>query len=153
MFFVRALTGFGVKFQAFLPQFGQRGFRSGGVFHSLNVDAVDNGSCPTAALCASCLYSLEKLSSYQRRKSAARRTSSTRELSGVQPPPVQRIWTVVATCVQQGRLVFQFLLDSVQAHSSDATQPSAPAVRPLTTLPPFSYAATSEALIQPASVQ
>jgi transposase len=36
----------------------------------------------------------------------------------------ERIWTVVATCAQQGRSVFQFLLDSVQAHLSDATQPS-----------------------------
>ena len=36
----------------------------------------------------------------------------------------ERIWTVVATCAQQGRAVFQFLLDSVQAHLSGATPPS-----------------------------
>jgi transposase len=36
----------------------------------------------------------------------------------------ERIWTVIATCAQQGRAVFQFLLDSVQAHLSDASPPS-----------------------------
>lgn len=36
----------------------------------------------------------------------------------------ERIWTAIATCVQQGREVFQFLLDSVQAHLSDASPPS-----------------------------
>ena len=36
----------------------------------------------------------------------------------------ERIWTVVATCAQQGRAVFPFLLDSVQAHLSGATPPS-----------------------------
>jgi transposase len=36
----------------------------------------------------------------------------------------ERIWTVIATCVQQGRAVFQFLLDSVQAHLSGAAPPS-----------------------------
>jgi transposase len=36
----------------------------------------------------------------------------------------ERIWTVIATCAQQGRAVFQFLLDSVQAHLSGATPPS-----------------------------
>ena len=43
----------------------------------------------------------------------------------------ERIWTVIATCTQQGRSVFQFLLDSIQAYLA---VPSAipPAVRPLT---------------------
>jgi transposase len=36
----------------------------------------------------------------------------------------ERIWTVLATCAQQGREVFQFLLDSVQAHLSGAASPS-----------------------------
>jgi transposase len=36
----------------------------------------------------------------------------------------ERIWTVVATCAQKGREVFQFLLDSVQAHLSGALPPS-----------------------------
>ncbi len=36
----------------------------------------------------------------------------------------ERIWTVIATCAQQGRSVFQFLLDSVHAHLSAATPPS-----------------------------
>ncbi len=36
----------------------------------------------------------------------------------------ERIWTVVATCAQQGRTVFQFLLDSVHAHLSDTLSPS-----------------------------
>jgi transposase len=36
----------------------------------------------------------------------------------------ERIWTVIATCAQQGRKVFQFLLDSVQAHLSGAAPPS-----------------------------
>ena len=36
----------------------------------------------------------------------------------------ERIWTVIATCAQQGRAVFQFLLDSVQAHLSGAKPPS-----------------------------
>ena len=36
----------------------------------------------------------------------------------------ERIWTVIATCAQQGRSVFQFLLDSVQAHLSGAAPPS-----------------------------
>jgi transposase len=36
----------------------------------------------------------------------------------------ERIWTVIATCAQQGRAVFQFLLDSVDAHLSGATPPS-----------------------------
>jgi transposase len=35
----------------------------------------------------------------------------------------ERIWTVIATCAQQGRAAFQFLLDSVQAHLS-GTSPS-----------------------------
>jgi transposase len=36
----------------------------------------------------------------------------------------ERIWTVIATCAQQGRVVFQFLLDSVQAHFSGTSPPS-----------------------------
>ncbi len=36
----------------------------------------------------------------------------------------ERIWTVLATCAQQGRAAFQFLLDSVQAHLSGALPPS-----------------------------
>jgi len=36
----------------------------------------------------------------------------------------ERIWTVTATCAQQGRVAFQFLLDSVQAHLSGASPPS-----------------------------
>jgi len=36
----------------------------------------------------------------------------------------ERIWTVVATCAQQGRAVFQFLLDSVQAFLSGTSPPS-----------------------------
>ena len=36
----------------------------------------------------------------------------------------ERIWTVIATCAQQGRAVFQFLLDSVQAHFCGASPPS-----------------------------
>jgi transposase len=36
----------------------------------------------------------------------------------------ERIWTVIATCTQQGRAVFQFLLDSVQAYLSGTSPPS-----------------------------
>jgi transposase len=36
----------------------------------------------------------------------------------------ERIWTVIATCAQQGRAVFQFLLDSVQARLSGTLPPS-----------------------------
>ncbi|MEW6332614.1 MAG: IS66 family transposase [Pseudomonadota bacterium] len=36
----------------------------------------------------------------------------------------ERIWTVIATCAQQGRAVFQFLLDSVQAHLCGTHPPS-----------------------------
>jgi transposase len=36
----------------------------------------------------------------------------------------ERIWTVMATCAQQGRGVFRFLLDSVQSHLSGAAAPS-----------------------------
>ncbi len=36
----------------------------------------------------------------------------------------ERIWTVIATCAQQGREVFQFLLDSVQARLSATSPPS-----------------------------
>ena len=36
----------------------------------------------------------------------------------------ERIWTVIATCAQQGRDVFQFLFDSVQAYLSGTLPPS-----------------------------
>lgn len=36
----------------------------------------------------------------------------------------ERIWTVIATCAQQGREVFQFLFDSVQAHFCGTSPPS-----------------------------
>jgi transposase len=36
----------------------------------------------------------------------------------------ERIWTVIATCAQQGRAVFLFLLDSVQAYLSGTSPPS-----------------------------
>ena len=36
----------------------------------------------------------------------------------------ERIWTVIATCAQQGRSAFQFLLDSVQAHLCGTPPPS-----------------------------
>ena len=36
----------------------------------------------------------------------------------------ERIWTVIATCAQQGRDAFQFLLDSVQAYFSGTSPPS-----------------------------
>jgi transposase len=36
----------------------------------------------------------------------------------------ERIWTVIATCAQQGREVFQFLLDSVEAHLYGTLPPS-----------------------------
>ncbi len=36
----------------------------------------------------------------------------------------ERIWTVIATCAEQGRAVFQFLLDSVQAYLSGTLPPS-----------------------------
>ena len=36
----------------------------------------------------------------------------------------ERIWTVIATCAQQGRDAFQFLLDSVQAYFSGDSPPS-----------------------------
>ncbi len=36
----------------------------------------------------------------------------------------ERIWTVIATCAQQGRAVFEFVLDSVQAYLSGAKPPS-----------------------------
>jgi transposase len=35
-----------------------------------------------------------------------------------------RIWTVIATCAQRGRTVFQFVLDSVQAYLSGVKPPS-----------------------------
>jgi transposase len=36
----------------------------------------------------------------------------------------ERIWTVIATCAQQGREVFQFLFESVQAYLSGTLPPS-----------------------------
>jgi transposase len=36
----------------------------------------------------------------------------------------ERIWTVIATCAQQGRSVFAFLQESVEAHISGAPPPS-----------------------------
>jgi transposase len=36
----------------------------------------------------------------------------------------ERIWTVTATCAQQGRAAFPFLLDSVQAHLRGTPPPS-----------------------------
>jgi transposase len=36
----------------------------------------------------------------------------------------ERIWTVVATCIQQGRSVFQFLLNSVHAYLGGESPPS-----------------------------
>ena len=36
----------------------------------------------------------------------------------------ERIWTTIATCSQQGRSVFAFLMESVQAHISGAPPPS-----------------------------
>jgi transposase len=36
----------------------------------------------------------------------------------------ERIWTVIATCAQQGRSVFKFLLDSVHAHLNGSLSPS-----------------------------
>ena len=36
----------------------------------------------------------------------------------------ERIWTVIATCAQQGRSAFQFLLDSVQARLCGTSPPS-----------------------------
>jgi transposase len=36
----------------------------------------------------------------------------------------ERIWTVIATCAQQGRSAFEFLLDSVHAYLSGASPPS-----------------------------
>lgn len=36
----------------------------------------------------------------------------------------ERIWTVIATCAQQGRAVFQFLLDAVKAHLCGTPPPS-----------------------------
>jgi transposase len=36
----------------------------------------------------------------------------------------ERMWTVIATCAQQGRAVFQFTLDSIAAHLSGVSPPS-----------------------------
>lgn len=37
---------------------------------------------------------------------------------------LERIWTVIATCSQQGRSVFQFLIDTIRAHLTDKSYPS-----------------------------
>ena len=37
---------------------------------------------------------------------------------------LERIWTVIATCTQQGRSVFEFLYESVTAHFQDAASPT-----------------------------
>jgi len=49
----------------------------------------------------------------------------------------ERIWTVIATCAQQGRSVFQFLLDSAQAYLSGTSPPSLwpSGTRPASVLP------------------
>ena len=49
----------------------------------------------------------------------------------------ERIWTVIATCAQQGRSVFQFLLDSVQAYLSGTSPTSLwpSGTRPASVLP------------------
>ena len=52
----------------------------------------------------------------------------------------ERIWTVIATCAQQGRGAFQFLLDSVQAYLSTRQTAFASAVRPLTTISLLEFA-------------
>lgn len=36
----------------------------------------------------------------------------------------ERIWTVIATCAQQGRSVYRFLLDTIQAYLCGAPPPS-----------------------------
>jgi len=36
----------------------------------------------------------------------------------------ERIWTTIATCVQQGRSVFKFLLDSIHAYIGGGLSPS-----------------------------
>ena len=36
----------------------------------------------------------------------------------------ERIWTTIATCVQQGRSVFSFLLESIESHLGNAPPPS-----------------------------
>jgi transposase len=36
----------------------------------------------------------------------------------------ERIWTVIATCAQQGRGTFEFLLDSIHAYLSGDSPPS-----------------------------
>jgi transposase len=36
----------------------------------------------------------------------------------------ERIWTVLATCVQQGRSAFEFLYNSIVAHFTKQTPPS-----------------------------
>jgi hypothetical protein len=49
-------------------------------------------------------------------------TQGTRSEKG--RPSCQRIWTAIASCAQQGRTVFQFLLDSIEAHWRGAAPPS-----------------------------
>jgi len=41
----------------------------------------------------------------------------------------ERIWTVIATCAQQGRSVFEFILDSVHAHFGGGSPPSIKLIR------------------------
>jgi transposase len=48
-------------------------------------------------------------------------TQGTRSVTGQHWS--ERIWTVIATCTQQGRSVFSFLYDSIAAHFQDETQP------------------------------
>jgi len=36
----------------------------------------------------------------------------------------ERIWTTIATCAQQGRSAFEFILDSVHAHFGGGSPPS-----------------------------
>ena len=36
----------------------------------------------------------------------------------------ERIWTVLATCTQQGRSAFEFLYDSIVAHLTNHSSPS-----------------------------
>ncbi|HUT93155.1 MAG TPA: IS66 family transposase, partial [Thermoguttaceae bacterium] len=42
----------------------------------------------------------------------------------------ERIWTVLATCVQQGRSAFHFLYQSIVAHYSGHASPSLLAIPP-----------------------
>jgi transposase len=51
-----------------------------------------------------------------------RLTQGTRGTAGQQW--CERIWTVIATCMQQGRSVFEFLYEAVQAHFQQRPAPS-----------------------------